>query len=160
MDALQWLLVSIDGTCAVHLELLKKDCAVGRQTRKLLQGLLERPLAVKEQFNLFLQQRTQYPLQLAAQNRSLGEFPLIIAMVFVSGNSRRMFSMRATGSNRTPTTASCSDNMDGSTRRASTAASSIGVVGNRSALCRWTKRAAGGQQGRRSNRAVVEHRAP
>ena len=71
MDALQWLLVAIDGACAVHRQLLKKDCTVGRQTRNLLQDLLERPLVVKEQFNLVLQQRLQYPLQLA-NPKSLG----------------------------------------------------------------------------------------
>src|SRR5258706_6055418 len=54
IDALQWLLVSIDGTCAVHRHLLIKNCTVGRQTRNLLQDLLERPIVVKDQFNLVL----------------------------------------------------------------------------------------------------------
>src|SRR5580692_11377225 len=71
INALQWLFVSIDGPYAVHHHLLKKDCAVGRQTRNLPQYILERLLAVKEQFNLVLQRRLQLSLHLA-NPKSLG----------------------------------------------------------------------------------------
>jgi hypothetical protein len=43
---------SIDGTCAVHHHLLKKDRTVPRQTCNFLQDRLEWPLVVKDQFNL------------------------------------------------------------------------------------------------------------
>ena len=77
MNALQWLLVAVDGACAVHRHLLKKNCSVGRQTRDLLQGLPERQLVVEDQINPVLQQRAQNPFVLAEPklfNRGVPEY--------------------------------------------------------------------------------------